>query len=500
MMSITTLLKDPRLVLATPFLLATYPIISLAAANNPAEVPQEEVALLLSVVGAGTLIMTGALLLGLRDAPRAAAIASLLALVFFAYGHVAQGINDWSLGSFEFGRQRFLLPGTVLTTLVLLVVVIRYGRGLRQLLIGIGAAVFLLTAFNSVQMMRGWSEGTSSSSALASATLHDASELPDIYWLLFDMYGREDVLHDMYDFDNSPFLDELESMGFFIADAARTNYVPTQNSIPATLSMNHIADLREEERANVTRGRGTNNWRLESSVIGATASALGYELHSMSSKDATVWGMSDFSAIFLDSTALLAVNTGPIRQWWARNWAPGFVRNIERVEDLTSISNPTFTFSYSLPPHPPFLYGRDGTIRGDVAVDFRPAAGFAASDSKDRYIDQLIFVNGVILETVRAIIDTSDEFPIIVVQTDHGPASNLPVGGSLDDEPSEQLLNEMMPILNAVLIPDKCSSALYPELSPVNTFRTIFDACLGTEFGRVSDASYFGETSFTEVR
>src|SRR5690606_2778066 len=43
---------------------------------------------------------------------------------------------------------------------------------------------------------------------------------PDIYLLVLDGYGRADVLADMYDFDNTPFLELLTSQGFQVAPQA----------------------------------------------------------------------------------------------------------------------------------------------------------------------------------------------------------------------------------------------------------------------------------------
>ena len=39
---------------------------------------------------------------------------------------------------------------------------------------------------------------------------------PDVYYIILDMYGRDDVLKDRFSYDNSEFLKELEELGFVV--------------------------------------------------------------------------------------------------------------------------------------------------------------------------------------------------------------------------------------------------------------------------------------------
>jgi hypothetical protein len=48
-----------------------------------------------------------------------------------------------------------------------------------------------------------------------------------------------------------------------------------------------------------------------------------------------------------------------------------------------------------------------------------------------------------------------------------------------------------MCILNAYLVPEEMRAALYPEISPVNTFRLILNYCLGTDIPLVEDRAFF---------
>jgi hypothetical protein len=45
--------------------------------------------------------------------------------------------------------------------------------------------------------------------------------LPDIYYIIFDGYAREDILESIYHFDNSQFTEQLSERGFFVAQQSR---------------------------------------------------------------------------------------------------------------------------------------------------------------------------------------------------------------------------------------------------------------------------------------
>jgi hypothetical protein len=63
---------------------------------------------------------------------------------------------------------------------------------------------------------------------------------PDVYFLVVDGYARQDTLSKVYGLDNSPFLGFLRDHGFYVADAARSNYAQTGLSFSSSLNMNYL--------------------------------------------------------------------------------------------------------------------------------------------------------------------------------------------------------------------------------------------------------------------
>jgi len=62
--------------------------------------------------------------------------------------------------------------------------------------------------------------------------LHPASR-PDIYVIILDSYGREDVLQKVYGYDNSQFLSALEQRGFYVPTENHSNYIETPFAMAA---------------------------------------------------------------------------------------------------------------------------------------------------------------------------------------------------------------------------------------------------------------------------
>ena len=65
-------------------------------------------------------------------------------------------------------------------------------------------------------------------------------DLPDIYYIIADGYGRSDVLRKFYSYDNSRFIDYLKNRGFFIADKSLSNYSQTTTALASKMEVQWI--------------------------------------------------------------------------------------------------------------------------------------------------------------------------------------------------------------------------------------------------------------------
>jgi len=70
--------------------------------------------------------------------------------------------------------------------------------------------------------------------------------LPDIYYIILDRYASASTLKEVYDFDNSEFLNYLSGKGFYVANESRANYTKTRSSLASSLNMDYINYLSDQ--------------------------------------------------------------------------------------------------------------------------------------------------------------------------------------------------------------------------------------------------------------
>ena len=149
-----------------------------------------------------------------------------------------------------------------------------------------------------------------------------------------------------------------------------------------------------------------------------------------------------------------------------------------------------FVYSHIIAPHPPFVFGPHGewiTPEGTYTLA-REGTFFTGSpqDYIAGYRGQIEHINILLTETIKSIIEKSNPAPIIILQADHGP------GAFLDQHSNENSnFYERVSILNAYYLPSNSASILYPGISPVNSFRVVFNQFFETNFDLLEDRSYF---------
>jgi hypothetical protein len=101
------------------------------------------------------------------------------------------------------------------------------------------------------------------------------------------------------------------------------------------------------------------------------------------------------------------------------------------------------------------------------------------------YGEHLAYVNDLVLESIDKVLQSSATPPVIVLVADHGSASRVDWRFAKTTEVDPAILLERTGILFAALTPER--SDVFPDdISPVNVFRYLFDAYLGTELGEAT--------------
>jgi hypothetical protein len=488
-----------------PILFAVFPVWFLYSRNTD-QVSIGEIFLPTIVFMVLALIVWVVFGLLLRNGIKAGLVTSFLMLLNFSYGRIHDllvGVGLWGL---DIARHRYLVTVSALVFLIMLLLIWKTKKKLWKLTGIINAiSVFLIVvptitviyslAFHSGEQKRVEAEGIH-----LERPLHP----PDIYYIILDGYGRADVLSELYDYDNSEFLDHLSKTGFFVVKEGRSNYAQTYLSLASSLNFTYLDDLAgrpisQSAKAGILIDMIKNSRIaevLKHSGYSTVAFASGYSGTELRNADFFVsprWTLSEFQAILVGGTLIsvlvekLSARTSVAYSLHRKR----ILFTLDKLPEMAETESPVFVFAHVLAPHPPFVFGADGqTVNQDRSFSLVDGSHFMSHGSKDEYVkgyrEQLSYVNTLLVGMIDRILSRSTRPPVIILQGDHGPGSRLDWNNAENTD-----FTERMGILNAIYLPDSDSSGLYDRMTPVNTFRIVLDDIFGAGLPILEDRCYF---------
>jgi hypothetical protein len=334
-----------------------------------------------------------------------------------------------------------------------------------------------------------------------------ASSKPDIYYIILDGYGREDVIEAFFDFDNSPFLNRLEDHGFYIASASQSNYTITCLSLASSMNMEYLDQIMDfpstdphcthTARKLLSSGEVMDILRGEGYQIIAIAS--NYEFTEVRNADLYICPkgkqLNGFEAMLLHNSVLGFVYDISILTNGSLEY-PGHQSHRDHInfvfDELAKTpkkAGQNFIFAHILSPHPPFVFGPNSeTIKQRLPFVLLDGDSFPGTHEEyhEGYKNQLMYINQKVEELIEILLEESENAPIIILQGDHGPKSSME-----GKTKTPEILRESVAILNGYYFPGHDYSALYPNISPVNTFRVILNQFFGKDYTLLPDRSYF---------
>jgi len=496
-----------------PLLLAAFPVLQLAAHNIGQIDPGQALRPLLIALAAAAL---GLVILPLVVSNRKTAglVLSLGLLLFFSYGHMYALLKLEPLAGLGLGRHRYLVPAYAALLLLGLWTIRRsrehqatFTRGLNW----IAAALLILPVvqIGSFLMRQSAASGTIAPEALPAVSTETA-RLQDIYYIILDMHTRSDALLKDLDFDNSAFIRDMRDQGFYVAECARSNYEETLSSLTSALNLDYLSRLRLQLAA---EGLGESEVRalMKNSLVRRNLESLGYQTVAFQTgyiwsemRDADVFlslsgdplllqRLTPFESLLLESSAYKLWLDSRYRALIAQFGAEDFPHRdhvelqlyiLDQLPRIADIDGPTFTFAHVLIPHPPFVFGPDGEIRTDPGFYSGPQAGPIDEEYlREGYTGQVAFIDSRMSEIASEIIRASDPPPILIIQGDHGVSGH-----------------NRLQILNMYYFPGVTDTGLYPNITPVNSFRVLFNAYFGAELELLPDHSFDVVDESVEVK
>jgi len=311
---------------------------------------------------------------------------------------------------------------------------------------------------------------------------------PDIYYIVIDGYANNSTLKEFYGYDNSEFTNYLEKKGFFVALNSKSNYPTTMLSLSSSLNMEYLDSLNRFKDFDI---KTTETLKLmnHSKVLNLLKS-MGYKFVYFNSG----WSITNIKK-GVDLKINDAYSTEFIRTYLRRTMLFTFVDKMEywdlrnnilyafdKIPGLPNFKAPKFVYIHIICPHPPYLFDRNGNkVSYTINQDWQ---------NKSKYLDQTIFITKKVKTLINQILLNSKNKPIIILQSDHGPASGLVTSENWSN-PTDAMIKERTRILNAYYLPNNESKYLYSSITPVNTFRIIFNEYFGTNYPILKDKVYF---------
>ena len=475
-----------------PFIFSIYPILFLLS-HNIAKVTRAsyfEIIFLIIIAPIITYIILIFLKLILKNVEKASVLTTFLLLIFYSFGHL-KGIQIEEILS---GKQKYLIPFLIITFVISILIIIKFKKDnfhLNKVLNFIALILLIIPIFNIIIYVVNPEyilKNGNKNSEIGKITEDETKIKRDIYYIILDGYTSSDSLKKYLNFDNSEFDNFLMKKSFYIANKSRPNYTHTA-SIISSLNMKYINFLNSDEYSDnqitdaltqMARNNKAKNY-LQSHGYKYIMIPSRYTLNWMPEENldfnwlnvTSNFFYGDFLDLFYKKTVLKLI----------RNFRQGAYHQFRRREilsqlmflekDVHKITGPKFVFAHILSPHPPYVFDPSGKPAKTQSTDW---------DWKytDEYLNQIAFINMSIRNVINKILIESKIPPIIIIQGDHGFAL-------FEAKENERNIKLRSSILNVYFLPKINNNLLYNSITPVNTFRVIFNHYFGAGYDLLKD-------------
>jgi hypothetical protein len=385
--------------------------------------------------------------------------------------------------------------------------VIRPWRARRRRTAPINALAALLLGVNLYPMVTTAASGNTerwrapADTLIASATARQsASGRPerDIYYVVLDGLGRPDVLRHHYDLDLERLVTFLETKGFYVPERAHSNYAQTYLSLAATLNLSYLDDVAAAMDSG-SRDRRPLDYLIQHNTLMKLAKAAGYEVIGIGSDYAATERLDAADVCLCEQRGLHEIEQAaigltpfaalPLSPWTYDAHRQKTLDSFAALERSTARPARKLVFAHVLAPHPPFVFGPDGSPRqGSRPLSLRDGDHFDGDrlEYVNGYRDQAQFVANRIARLIEHLLAMPGAAPAIVLQGDHGPGSMLHW-----NDATATNMDERMGIFSAYFLPGEPEPALTPTISPVNGARAVARRYLGADLSPLAERSYF---------
>lgn len=320
----------------------------------------------------------------------------------------------------------------------------------------------------------------------AESTSVAGENMPDIYYIILDRYANDEVLQRYLHHDNGAFLSWLAANGFYVARNSVANYPGTLRSVASSLNMDYLERYRPVSKTQMAADRVWSTLYQDNAVVQILQSRGYRYLHFGSYWTQTfanrhadfLWNPLSRSPSLLANHLFMRSLIYPLR---LRSFLDLEAPDVfDAVARHSADPGPKFVFAHILLPHPPYLFSRDG--QRALIVDTSAA-----------YLEQLDFATRKTMDLVAAIKQRTQRPCVVILQSDEGPYAK-DLFSSQADADRRFSRGEQYEIhgriLYALYAPGIAATELHQSLSPVNTFRIVFNAYFNDHFEILEDRNW----------
>ncbi|NPU96325.1 MAG: hypothetical protein HPY51_03810 [Candidatus Omnitrophica bacterium] len=325
-----------------------------------------------------------------------------------------------------------------------------------------------------------------------------SGEKPDIYYIILDGYAREDILKDYYQVTDTPLYQYLKDNLFFVADRSHANYAQTSLSLASSLNYDYIPNLFERidpshpSRLSLHRMISQNRIMkiLRQNGYHILTFHTGYHLTEIPSAGHYLhkkFVIHEFQKTFIG----ILTRTSMFKDFFYDDHRNNILYTLSALKTTSSLPSPRFVFAHIICPHSPFVLSKkDGHIYPSYYYSIIDGCHLIKNNTSrswyiQNYAQQLLYIDDLVIDTLTHILKHSRMPLIIVLQSDHGPASTFTWEKMTMDGARER-----MSILNALYCSDK-ELPFYRSITPVNTFRIILNHFTNANLKLLEDQCYF---------
>jgi hypothetical protein len=437
----------------------------------------------------------------IKNREKTAILVFVLVMIFFSHGHIFDLIKGREIGGILVGRNLYLLTFWGFLFCSVCISIFLWKDNLKQInkIITVCTVVLLIiTLFN---IGKYYLRDAFNKSGINIVDVDQQGKgknsptilLPDIYYVILDGYTSPKNLLLYYQFDDTEIVSNLKKKNFYVFEDGHSNYSTTFLSLLSSLNMKYIHQDYEKYDTDQRVPRQLAQLFENNAVINFLKQK-GYKYVHFSSgysssnynknADLNIYcgKLNEFNRTLIH-TSLLSLVEDRISGNDSRQRILCTFEKIPEVQKM--INGPRFVFAHIVCPHAPYLFSAKGDTVNNTPLGIKPD-GLEMWQLKGPYIEQLKFVNMKLNQLVDKILAKTSIPPIIIIQADHGSAST-----GKWDTPTDSLIQERMGIFNAFYLPGNGEKDIIESLTPVNTFKFIFNKYFGTQYTLLENNYFF---------